>query len=164
MIQNCIVAPYTTIRETKNNVRQILKYEAINDWDNASHFASLRQILDQWNVDIEMPYQDYVQQQQVRKYGVQINNDGTIEQMNDELALACIDGLRDLDVYNYPQPLNKENVGKKTEISIILQGLQGIGKNVFTNVLCELLAGYSSKNITDIDDFVGYFKPKVDDL
>ncbi|KAA6385123.1 MAG: hypothetical protein EZS28_019349 [Streblomastix strix] len=108
LVQNRIVAPNTTIRETKNNVRQVLKYEAINDWDNASHLASLRQILDQWNVDIEMSQQDYVQQQQDRKYGVQINDDGTIDKMNDELALACVDGLRDLDIHNYPQPLNKE--------------------------------------------------------
>ncbi|KAA6359447.1 MAG: hypothetical protein EZS28_045026, partial [Streblomastix strix] len=33
-----------------------------------------------------------------------------------------------------------QNVGKKTETAIILKGLQGIGKNVFINVLCELLA------------------------
>ncbi|KAA6401573.1 MAG: hypothetical protein EZS28_002900 [Streblomastix strix] len=39
----------------------------------------------------------------------------------------------------------KQNVGKKTETVLILQGLQDIGKNVFTNVLCELLARYSSK-------------------
>ncbi|KAA6364999.1 MAG: hypothetical protein EZS28_039474 [Streblomastix strix] len=55
-----------------------------------------------------------------------------------------------------------QNVGKKTETSIILQGLQGIGKNVFTNVLCELLAGYSSKNITDIDDFIGKFNTAIE--
>ncbi|KAA6380143.1 MAG: hypothetical protein EZS28_024330 [Streblomastix strix] len=108
LIQNRIVTSNTTIRETKNNVRQILKYEAINDWENASHLASLRQTLDQWNGDIEMSYQDYVQQQHDRKYGVQINNDGTIEQMNDELTFACIDGLRDLDIHNYPQPINIE--------------------------------------------------------
>ncbi|KAA6384147.1 MAG: hypothetical protein EZS28_020326 [Streblomastix strix] len=162
LVQNRIVAPYTTIRETKNNVRQILKYEAINDWDNASHLASLRQILDQWNIDIKMSYKDYVQQQQDRKYGMQINNDGTIDKMDDELALACVDGLRDLDIHNFPQPVNNENVGKKTETSIILKGLQGIGKNVFTNVLCELLAGYSSKNITDIDDFVGKFNTAIE--
>ncbi|KAA6367969.1 MAG: hypothetical protein EZS28_036503, partial [Streblomastix strix] len=54
------------------------------------------------------------------------------------------------------------NVGKKTETAIILKGLQGIGKNVFTNVLCELLAGYSSKNITDIDDFVGKFNTAIE--
>ncbi|KAA6400330.1 MAG: hypothetical protein EZS28_004147 [Streblomastix strix] len=55
-----------------------------------------------------------------------------------------------------------QNAGKKTETAIILQGLQGIGKNVFTNVLCELLAGYSSKNITDIDDFVGKFNAAIE--
>ncbi|KAA6362884.1 MAG: hypothetical protein EZS28_041589 [Streblomastix strix] len=55
-----------------------------------------------------------------------------------------------------------QKIGKKTETSIILQGLQGIGKNVFTNVLCELLAGYSSKNITDIDDFVGKFNTAIE--
>ncbi|KAA6347773.1 MAG: hypothetical protein EZS28_052006, partial [Streblomastix strix] len=55
-----------------------------------------------------------------------------------------------------------QNVGKKTETAIILKGLQGIGKNVFTNVLCEILAGYSSKNITDIDDFVGKFNTAIE--
>ncbi|KAA6400573.1 MAG: hypothetical protein EZS28_003897 [Streblomastix strix] len=55
-----------------------------------------------------------------------------------------------------------QNAGKKTETAIILQGLQGIGKNVFINVLCELLAGYSSKNITDIDDFVGKFNVAIE--
>ncbi|KAA6399539.1 MAG: hypothetical protein EZS28_004928 [Streblomastix strix] len=57
-----------------------------------------------------------------------------------------------------------QNAGKKTETAIILQGLQGIGKNVFTNVLCELLAGYSSKNITDIDDFVGKFNAAIENM
>ncbi|KAA6383794.1 MAG: hypothetical protein EZS28_020680 [Streblomastix strix] len=55
-----------------------------------------------------------------------------------------------------------QNVGKKTETAIILQGLQGVGKNIFTNVLCELLAGYSSKNITDIDDFVGKLNTAIE--
>ncbi|KAA6354317.1 MAG: hypothetical protein EZS28_050156, partial [Streblomastix strix] len=55
-----------------------------------------------------------------------------------------------------------QNVGKKNETAIILKGLQGIGKNVFTNILCELLTGYSSKNITDIDDFVGIFNTAIE--
>ncbi|KAA6375915.1 MAG: hypothetical protein EZS28_028558, partial [Streblomastix strix] len=57
---------------------------------------------------------------------------------------------------------DERNVGKKTETAIILKGLQGIGKNVFTNVLCELLVGYSSMNITDIDDFVGKFNTAIE--
>ncbi|KAA6395906.1 MAG: hypothetical protein EZS28_008566 [Streblomastix strix] len=55
-----------------------------------------------------------------------------------------------------------QKVGKKTETAIILKGLKGISKNVFTNVLCELIAGYSSKNITDIDDFVGKFNIAIE--
>ncbi|KAA6380299.1 MAG: hypothetical protein EZS28_024173 [Streblomastix strix] len=54
------------------------------------------------------------------------------------------------------------NVGKKIETAIILKGLQGIGKNVFNNVFCELFAGQSSKNIIDIDDFVGKFNNAIE--
>ncbi|KAA6372387.1 MAG: hypothetical protein EZS28_032086 [Streblomastix strix] len=55
-----------------------------------------------------------------------------------------------------------QNTVKKTETAVILQGLQGIGKNVYTNVLCELLAGYSATNITDIDEFVGNFNSVIE--
>ncbi|KAA6360547.1 MAG: hypothetical protein EZS28_043927 [Streblomastix strix] len=68
IVQNRVVAPNTSIRETKNNQRVTLKYEAINDWENASHLASLREILDKWNIDIEMSYKDYAQQQHDRIY------------------------------------------------------------------------------------------------
>ncbi|KAA6404433.1 MAG: hypothetical protein EZS28_000054 [Streblomastix strix] len=108
LIQNRVVAPNAAIRETKNNQRVTLKYEAVNDSENASHLASLREILDKWNIDIEMLYKDYAQQQHDRVYGVQINDEGTIEQMNDQLAQACVDGLKNLDIHNYPQPSNME--------------------------------------------------------
>ncbi|KAA6394722.1 MAG: hypothetical protein EZS28_009747 [Streblomastix strix] len=108
IIQNRVVAPNTAIRETKSNQRVALKYEAVNDWENASHLASLREILDKWNIDIEMSYKDYAQQQHDRISGVQIKDDGTIEQMNDEFAQACVDGLKNLDTHNYPQPINIE--------------------------------------------------------
>ncbi|KAA6368115.1 MAG: hypothetical protein EZS28_036359 [Streblomastix strix] len=55
-----------------------------------------------------MSYKDYVQQQHDRIYGVQINDEGTIEQMNDELAQACVDGLKNLEIHNYPQAINME--------------------------------------------------------
>ncbi|KAA6400528.1 MAG: hypothetical protein EZS28_003950 [Streblomastix strix] len=108
IVQNRVVAPITAIQETKNNQRVILKYEAINDWENVSHLASLREIFDQWNINIEMSYKDYAQQQHDRIYGVQINDEGTIEQMNDELAQACVDGLENLDIHNCPQPIHME--------------------------------------------------------
>ncbi|KAA6399541.1 MAG: hypothetical protein EZS28_004932 [Streblomastix strix] len=63
IVQNQVVAPNTSIRETKNNYRVTLKYEAVNDWENASHLASLQEIFDKWNIDIEMSYKDYAQQQ-----------------------------------------------------------------------------------------------------
>ncbi|KAA6367740.1 MAG: hypothetical protein EZS28_036732, partial [Streblomastix strix] len=55
IVQNRVVAPNTSIRETKNNQRVTIKYEAINDWENASHLASLREILDKWTIHIISP-------------------------------------------------------------------------------------------------------------
>ncbi|KAA6374380.1 MAG: hypothetical protein EZS28_030092, partial [Streblomastix strix] len=121
LVQNRVVAPNTAIRETKNNQRVTLKYEAINDQENASHLASLREILDKWNINIEMSYKDYAQQQHDRVYGVQIKDVGTIEQMNDELVQACVDGLKNLDIHNYPQPINME-----VSLLSIFCGLYGI--------------------------------------
>ncbi|KAA6400162.1 MAG: hypothetical protein EZS28_004310 [Streblomastix strix] len=108
IVQNRVVAPNTSIRVTKNDQRVTLKYEAINDWENVSHLASLREILDKWNIDIEMSYKNYAQQQHYRIQLVQINADGTIEQVNDELAQACVDGLRNLEIHYYPQLSNME--------------------------------------------------------
>ncbi|KAA6360197.1 MAG: hypothetical protein EZS28_044276, partial [Streblomastix strix] len=371
LVQNRVVGPNSSFRETKNNKRETLKYEAINDWANMTHLASLREILDSWNVDTEIPFKDYVDKVNVREFGWQITEEGTIDKMNDEIAQICVNGLKNLEIHNYPLPINMQltpnaeknygeasfsgerkpnpwtltkilryhnkdyyeqiikpllkqnyevkkqqkisdtvqkiekheidlkdlftlidvsskalngkyenklevvaqdllkvikvvpcqngwcfiikqydciagnntikyksktaiydqlrsfrlwqdgkkhitaidaleqyhsqfekidevdqtkieqflglvkdtiaandeliyeyllnwfsfiiqNIGKKTETSIILQGLQGIGKNVFTNVLWELLAGYTSKNITDIDDFVGKFNTAIE--
>ncbi|KAA6354622.1 MAG: hypothetical protein EZS28_049851, partial [Streblomastix strix] len=120
-VQNRVVAPNTAIRETKNNQRVTLKYEAINDMQNASHLASLREILDKQNIDIEMSYKDYAQQQHNRICGVQINDDGAIEQMKDELAQACVDGLKNLEIHIYPQPINME-----VSLLSIFCGLYGI--------------------------------------
>ncbi|KAA6357362.1 MAG: hypothetical protein EZS28_047111, partial [Streblomastix strix] len=121
IVQNRVVAPNTAIRETKNNQRVTLKYEAVNDWENASHLACMREILDKWNIDIEMSYKDYAQQQHDRIYGVQINDEGTIEQMNDELAQASVDALKNLEIHNYPQPINME-----VSLLSIFCGLYGI--------------------------------------
>ncbi|KAA6398560.1 MAG: hypothetical protein EZS28_005908 [Streblomastix strix] len=120
-VQNRVVTPNTSIRETKSNQRVTLKYEAVNDWENASHLASLREIFDKWNIDIEMSYKDYAQQQHYRIYGVQINDDGAIEQINDELAQACVDGLKNLEIHNYLQPINM-----KGSLLSIFCGLYGI--------------------------------------
>ncbi|KAA6385554.1 MAG: hypothetical protein EZS28_018919 [Streblomastix strix] len=67
--------------------------------------------------------------------------------------------LYSCDLMDYSTQLN---VGKKTETVTVLKGLQGKGMNVFINDLCEQLAGYSSKNITDIDDFVDKFNTAIE--
>lgn len=55
-----------------------------------------------------------------------------------------------------------QNPGKKTETALVLQGIQGAGKNTFTNVLSELLSGYSEANITDIHELTGSFNSAVE--
>ena len=52
--------------------------------------------------------------------------------------------------------------GIKNETALILKGLQGIGKNTFTDVISELLAGYSAKNVTDISELIGSFNSVVE--
>ena len=55
-----------------------------------------------------------------------------------------------------------QNPGIKTEVALVLKGLQGIGKNRFTDVLSEMLSGYSAKNITDISELTGQFNSIVE--
>ncbi|KAI5520149.1 phage plasmid primase P4 family, partial [Trichomonas vaginalis G3] len=50
-----------------------------------------------------------------------------------------------------------QHPGIKNETTIILKGLQGTGKNRFTDIISELLAGYSCKNITEIGELTGNF-------
>ncbi|KAA6387262.1 MAG: hypothetical protein EZS28_017211 [Streblomastix strix] len=108
LYKNRVVGPNSSFLETKNIKRETLKYEAINDWANMTHLASLREILDSWNVDIEIPFKDYVDKVNMREFGWQITEEGTIDKMNDEIAQACINGLKNLEIHNYPQPINME--------------------------------------------------------
>ncbi|KAA6373608.1 MAG: hypothetical protein EZS28_030865, partial [Streblomastix strix] len=121
LVQNRVVGPNTSIRETKNHVRETLKYETINDWASMTHLANLRDILEQWNVDIELPYAEYEQKRITRAFGQQITNDGTIDKMDDELAQACVDGLKNLTIHNYPQPIAME-----VSLLSIFSGIYGI--------------------------------------
>ena len=55
-----------------------------------------------------------------------------------------------------------QNPGVKTKTAIVLKGLQGIGKGTFTDTLCDMLAGYSAKNVTDISELTGTFNSVVE--
>ena len=50
----------------------------------------------------------------------------------------------------------------KTETALILKGLQGVGKNTFTDVLCEMMSGYSVSNITEISELTGNFNSVIE--
>ena len=45
----------------------------------------------------------------------------------------------------------------KTGTALVILGNQGTGKNVFTNVICKLMARYANENITSIESIVGKF-------
>ncbi|KAA6387479.1 MAG: hypothetical protein EZS28_016994, partial [Streblomastix strix] len=77
--------------------------------------------------------------QRVTIYGVQINDDGAIEQMMDELVEACIDGLKNLDIYSYPQPINME-----VSLLSIFCGLYGISNE---SIRAEELADLDIRKI-----------------
>ena len=51
--------------------------------------------------------------------------------------------------------LQKPNL--KTETAIVILGNQGTCKNVFTNVICKLMARYANENVTSIDSVVSKF-------
>ena len=64
------------------------------------------------------------------------------------------------DIYKYiliwiASILQKPNF--KTGTALVILGNQGTGKNVFTNVICKLMARYANENVTSIESVVGKF-------
>jgi hypothetical protein len=55
-----------------------------------------------------------------------------------------------------------QHLGIKTRTALILKGLQRIGKNRFTDVVCEMLSGYSESNVTDMSEMTGNFSSVVE--
>lgn len=45
----------------------------------------------------------------------------------------------------------------KTGTALVILGNQGTGKNIFTNVICKLMARYANENVTSIESVVGKF-------
>ncbi|KAA6376018.1 MAG: hypothetical protein EZS28_028456 [Streblomastix strix] len=143
-----------------------------------THLASLRDIIDSLNVDIEIPFKDYVDKVNMREFSCQITEEGTIDKMNDEIAQAFVNGLKNFEIHNYPQPINMEvsflsvfsGLYGITNEQIRAEGLGNIRKfnkltlNADKNYGQTAFNGerYSSKNITDIDDFVGKFNTAIE--
>ena len=57
-----------------------------------------------------------------------------------------------------------QNPAGKTESVLLITGKQGTGKNVFTNVLCELMNKYADRNITNLDSVVGKFNAAIENM
>lgn len=55
-----------------------------------------------------------------------------------------------------------QNPGLKTGTALVLQGIQGTGKTTFTDVLSEMLRGYSEPNITNIEHITGKFNRTIE--
>ena len=71
----------------------------------------------------------------------------------------------DEEVYNYI--LNwianiAQNPGKRNMTSIVMKGVQGAGKNTFTDILAQLFIGYSNGNINDLNAVVGNFNSAIE--
>jgi hypothetical protein len=90
---------------------------------------------------------------------------------NDELIQEYLRLINDViassDPISYEYVLNwiayiVQHPGIKTRTALILKGLQRIGKNRFTDVVCEMLSGYSEANVTDISEMTGNFNSVVE--
>jgi hypothetical protein len=90
---------------------------------------------------------------------------------NDELIQEYSNLIRDViasnDMISYEYVLNWiayiiQHPGIKTRTALILKGLERIGKNRFTDVICEMLSGYSESNVTDMSEMTGNFNSVVE--
>ncbi|KAA6394713.1 MAG: hypothetical protein EZS28_009761 [Streblomastix strix] len=121
LVQNRVVGPKTSIRETKNGIRETLKYETINDCASMTHLVNQREILESWNVDIEIQYMEFEKLKIARAVDQQITNYGTIDKMDGELAQACVDGMKNFTIHNYPLPIAME-----VSLLSLFSGISGI--------------------------------------
>ena len=89
-----------------------------------------------------------------------------LDQVKNEVIEPFLNHIKEViannneEVYKYilvwiASILQKPNF--KAGTALVLLGNQGTGKNVFTNVICKLMARYANENITSIESIVGRF-------
>ena len=91
---------------------------------------------------------------------------------NEELISPWINHVRDvianrnIEVFEYVMNWIAMIIKKpdyKTGIAIVILGEQGTGKNAFfTDIIAELLSGYSNKNITQMESILGQFNASIE--
>ncbi|KAA6359371.1 MAG: hypothetical protein EZS28_045102, partial [Streblomastix strix] len=118
LVENRVVLPDSKVRIMDKGVqkKEILHYKELNDWSNATHLASLFDILGKWNLDLTAKDKDFNI----------INEDCTLDAMPKDIADACIEGLKGLSIHNDTNTLERE-------ISLLplfmgLNGLQHLGQ------------------------------------
>ncbi|KAA6383281.1 MAG: hypothetical protein EZS28_021192 [Streblomastix strix] len=100
LVENNVVIPNSKVRimNKRVNKKEILHFKELNDWFNATHLASLYDILGKWNLDLNAKNKDF-----------SINNeDCTLDIMPKDIAEACLSGLRILTIHNNTNILQRE--------------------------------------------------------
>jgi len=89
-----------------------------------------------------------------------------LDEVKEEVIQPFLNHIHDViankneEIYKYilvwiASILQKPNF--KTGVALVILGNQGTGKNVFTNVICKLMARYANENVTSIESVVGKF-------
>ena len=144
------------IKLWKDESKTITAYDAFINYKSKLTVKGVR-FYNENNKDIFSIFQGY-------KYNV-------VENINIDLISNFLNLIHEViadnndEIYNYL--LNWisyiiQHPGKKTETAIVLKGLQGIGKNTFTDILSEMLSGYSENNINQIGELTGNFNSVVE--
>ena len=88
------------------------------------------------------------------------------ESIIDDFKKLTLEAICDEDesIYDYLIKLISwwfKHPGEKAGAAIVMKGTQGAGKNTFTDILCELFAGYSA-TITEMNELVGTFNSVIE--
>ncbi|KAH7816428.1 putative Poxvirus D5 protein [Monocercomonoides exilis] len=145
--QRLVVQADSSYREMKDGKRIITKYIPLNNYRELTDLSSLECVLDVFGIDLKTENTSATIAAEPHNL---LTQDGIVE-MSPTVALALFDGLKDVEIHN-----------DTAETSHVLKSLQGIGKNIWTNVLVELLAGYSYPNVTEIAELTGQFHSIVE--
>ncbi|KAA6377968.1 MAG: hypothetical protein EZS28_026506, partial [Streblomastix strix] len=100
LVEIRVVLPDSKVRIMDKGIqkKEILHYKELNDWSNATHLASLFDILGKWNFDLTAKDKDFSI----------IIEDYTLDTMLKDIADPCIDGLKGLPIHNDTNTLDRD--------------------------------------------------------
>lgn len=139
----------------KDKVVSRSAYDVFNAFNNNNSFYKFAVNFFSNNPKVFNIFQGY-------KYDA-VQNDDLIQAFNNHIKhIWCKD---DEHLYNYVQSwiatVIQHPLGR-TMTCLVIKGAQGTGKNIITDVWCELLSGYSIANVNNIDTIIGRFNTAVE--